>query len=125
MSAQALQPREVNMNAPLPAFFKCLRVTRNFTRLGVVYLSRLLTPLILIAPPSICFSQGTTATLAGAVTDPLGAAPPGAIVTVSSDALGVKRRTTTNGEGYYTVAQLPPSVYSVKVEAPGFAAAEI
>ncbi|HKQ76657.1 MAG TPA: TonB-dependent receptor [Blastocatellia bacterium] len=113
------------MNARPPAFFKCLQVTFNFTWLGVVYLTRLLTTLILFSLPSICFSQGTTATLTGAVTDPLGAAPPGAIVTVSSDALGVKRRTTTNGEGYYTVAQLPPSVYSVKVEAPGFAAAEI
>jgi hypothetical protein len=61
----------------------------------------------------------------GTVTDPQGAVVPGATVTVFGAALGIKRQTTTNGEGYYTDAQLPPSVYSVKVEASEFAVAEI
>ncbi len=71
------------------------------------------------------FGQGATATLTGNVTDPQGAVVAGATVIVSNEALGVRRQTTTNGEGNYTVAQLPPSVYSVRVEASEFATAEV
>ncbi len=73
----------------------------------------------------MCFGQGATATLRGTVTDPQGAVIPRATVSVSSEALAIKRQTVTNGEGNYTVAQLPPAVYTVKVEAPEFTAAEI
>ncbi|MCI0391939.1 MAG: TonB-dependent receptor [Acidobacteria bacterium] len=113
------------MHIQLPPFFNCLRIARKFARLDAVHFSTMLALLLLLAPASICFGQGATATLTGTVTDPQGAVTPGATVTVSSNALGLKRQTTTNGEGNYTVAQLPPSVYTVKVEAPGFAVTEI
>ena len=106
-------------------FFYRRRIAPRFAGFDEVSLSRLFTLLLLLALPTICFGQGATATLRGTVTDPQGAVVPGANVTVSGAALGIKRQTTTNGEGNYTIAQLPPSVYSVKVEAPEFAVAEI
>jgi len=104
------------------AFFNRLRIAREFARLGIVSL-RLLALLLLLAPAA--FGQGATATLTGNVTDPQGAVVPGATVTVYGVTLGVRRQTITNGEGNYTVAQLPPSVYSVRVEAPEFAVTEV
>ncbi|MGH9843124.1 MAG: carboxypeptidase regulatory-like domain-containing protein [Blastocatellia bacterium] len=112
------------MHTLLHAFFNHFRIARKSVRPGAVS-PRLLAALLLLALPPACFGQGATATLTGVVTDPQGAVVPGATVTVSSDALGITRRTTTNGEGNYTVAQLPPSVYMVRVEASEFAVTEI
>jgi len=81
--------------------------------------------LILVTMTTVAFGQSATATLTGAVTDPQGAVVPGATVIVYNDAIGIRRQATTNGEGSYTVAQLPPSVYSVRVEAHEFAVAEV
>jgi Carboxypeptidase regulatory-like domain len=106
-------------------FFNRLWIARKFARPGILSLSPLLALLLLLALPPAALGQGPTATLTGNVTDPQGAVVPGATVTVSSDALGLKRQTTTNGEGSFTVAQLPPSVYSVRIEASEFAVTEI
>ena len=65
--------------------------------------------------------QGVTATLRGRVVDPNGAVIPGAQVTVSQKATGVKRETTSNDEGLYVLSNLPPANYEVKVQAKGFA----
>src|SRR5262245_14366299 len=116
MHTQSTQPH---------AFINRLRIAPVYAGLGAVSLSRLFTLLLLLALAPAALGQGATATLTGNVTDPQGAVVPKATVTVSSGALGVKRQTTTDGEGNYAVAQLPPSVYSLKVEAPGFAGAEI
>src|SRR5262245_42928371 len=95
------------------------------SRLYAISISLLFTLLLPLALSLSAFGQGSTATLTGNVTDPQGAVVAGALVTITNDALSIRRQTTTNGEGSYTVAQLPPSVYSVKVEASEFAVAEI
>ena len=95
------------------------------SRLYAISISLLFTLLLPLALSLSAFGQGSTATLTGNVTDPQGAVVAGALVTITNDALSIRRQTTTNGEGSYTVAQLPPSVYSVKVEASEFAIAEI
>lgn len=46
---------------------------------------------------------------------------PNATVTVTSRATGAVQTTTTNGQGAYHFAFLPPAQYSVAVKAPGFA----
>src|SRR5262245_18276038 len=109
----------------LHALFNRLRTVRGFAGLSAFLLSTLLALLFLLAPAPDAFGQGATATLNGVVTDPQGAVVAGATVSVSSEAIAIKRRTATDGEGNYTVAQLPPSVYLLKVEAPGFAVAEV
>jgi hypothetical protein len=54
------------------------------------------------------------------VKDPQGAVIPGAAVEVTSPALIGKKTATTDGGGYFHFEQLPPGIYSVTVNAPGF-----
>jgi hypothetical protein len=65
-------------------------------------------------------AQSTTATLSGVVTDPNGAVVAGARVSVISIAQVFTRSATTNSEGIFIVALLPPGNYSLKVEHEGF-----
>src|ERR1700732_2080694 len=67
---------------------------------------------------------GQTATIVGTVTDPSGGAVAGANVSVTHVETGQVYQLTSNGEGQYVAAELPIGHYNVKVEAPGFKAAE-
>jgi hypothetical protein len=62
----------------------------------------------------------TTGAIAGTVTDPTGAVVPNAKVTVTSLGTGSARTVTTGPAGSYTVPQLTPGDYRVRVEATGF-----
>src|SRR5688572_22005344 len=62
----------------------------------------------------------TAAQIQGQVTDAAGAAVAGATVIVRNEATGEERRTQTNEDGLYTVAQLNPAIYTVTVEQAGF-----
>jgi outer membrane receptor for ferrienterochelin and colicin len=66
------------------------------------------------------FAQVQNGQFEGTVTDPTGAAIANAKVTVSNAATGLSVAATTNSSGSYTVKELPPGVYKVAVEAPGF-----
>jgi hypothetical protein len=57
------------------------------------------------------------------VKDPTGAVIPGATVEVSSPALIGKKTATTDSGGLFHIEQLPPGIYSITVNAPGFAPA--
>src|SRR5258708_20621643 len=71
------------------------------------------------------FAQGTqTGTIRGTVRDEQGLAVPGVTVTVSSPALQGVRSATTNAEGGYTFATLPPGDYTIRVELSGFVTVE-
>src|ERR1044072_711980 len=65
------------------------------------------------------FGQSSTGTLRGQVQDVLGGLVVGAPVT-ATDAAGVARNATTDEQGQFTFAALPPGRYSVQVNAPGF-----
>ncbi len=68
------------------------------------------------------FAQATaTAELRGRVLDPNGAAVPGATVTATNNSKGTTRTVTTDSDGNYVILSLPPSIYTVKVNASGFA----
>src|ERR1700719_997525 len=63
-------------------------------------------------------AQGeTTSAIAGSVTDPTGAAIPGATVTVANVDDGLKRSVKTDDSGRFSFPQLKPGVYSVSAEA--------
>ena len=64
--------------------------------------------------------QGTSASLTGQVTDSSGAAMPGATVTATNTNTSLTQTATTNGEGIYLIAPLPPGPYRLTVEAKGF-----
>ncbi|ABF39921.1 Cna B-type protein [Candidatus Koribacter versatilis Ellin345] len=73
---------------------------------------------LLAATPA--FAQAVFGNIFGTVTDPQGAAVPGATVTVSNVRKGTSDTATTNESGNYQVTHLIPDEYSVKVEAKGF-----
>ena len=70
-------------------------------------------------------AQLPTATLNGTVTDPQGAAVAGAKVTLLNQATGVSREATSDAQGFYTFANVAPGDYTVRVESPAFAKAEV
>src|SRR5438128_281682 len=70
---------------------------------------------ILIAPGAS--GQAAYGNIIGAVTDPSGAAVPGAKVTATDIAKGVTYTATANPDGYYALNNLTPGNYKVVVEA--------
>lgn len=65
-------------------------------------------------------SQATTGQIVGTVTDSTGAAIPGAKIVITDVSKGTSSTLTSNSAGEFTLAQLIPDTYSVKVEATGF-----
>lgn len=78
--------------------------------------------LVLLLSANIA-AQQTRGTLRGLITDELGAAIVGASVTLT-DANGVQKKTTTNGDGVYTFAGLTLGTYKLQAIAPGFTQTE-
>jgi len=56
----------------------------------------------------------------GSITDPTGAAIPGATITVANPDTGFTRTLTSDSAGFYSLGPLIPGNYSVSVTAPGF-----
>src|SRR5215469_14698544 len=76
---------------------------------------------LVVLTASLSFAQTSKGTIAGTVTDPSGATVANATVT-AKDNFGAESRTvSTNTEGEYRIEAINPSVYTVSVEAPGFA----
>ncbi|GGG67406.1 TonB-dependent receptor [Edaphobacter dinghuensis] len=76
--------------------------------------------LVLLSLVGVGFAQ--TGSVTGQVFDPGGAVVPNATVTAKSETTALTRTTTTTSAGIYNFAALPPSVYTVTVEAQGFQA---
>jgi hypothetical protein len=72
--------------------------------------------------PVAAFGQAVYGSISGTVTDPSGAAVPRAKVVITDVGKGVTYNTVTNESGNYTQPHLIVGTYSVRVEAPGFAA---
>jgi hypothetical protein len=70
---------------------------------------------------SMAFSQTSSTSLQGAVTDPSGSAIVGATVTLSSSESKLERTLVTEAQGEYRFLALPPGTYTLIVTAKGFA----
>jgi hypothetical protein len=68
--------------------------------------------------------SASSATITGQVVDPQGAVIAGAKVTATNVATGLVRSTNTTGSGDYTIPNLSPGTYDVKVEAAKFTSGE-
>src|SRR5436309_3430662 len=75
-----------------------------------------------LAVPAAAQPNVASGELHGTVTDPTGAAIPGAKVGLKSGASGLSRTTTTEITGEYRFLVLPPGLYDLKVEKDGFPA---
>ncbi len=62
----------------------------------------------------------TTSTITGTVRDKQGLAISGAVVEIGNTELAVQRSATTENEGTYTVAGIPPGIYEIKASKDGF-----
>lgn len=71
----------------------------------------------------LAIAQTNTSAISGTITDESGSVVPNVSVTVTEDGTGLVRTVKNSDSGEYTVAQLPPGRYTVKVEATGFQSA--
>jgi len=76
--------------------------------------------LVFLCPFVICRAQAPTAIVNGQVRDSSGAAIPNASVEVINDATNVHYATETNDEGIYSVPNLAPGTYHIRVSKQGF-----
>ena len=91
---------------------------RKFTTVGITFLMYLFS---LSTFAALCaFAQSDVASISGFVKDPSGAAVPGAKVVIKNEGVEFERTLTTNNEGYYYVAALPPGLYTVAARARRF-----
>jgi hypothetical protein len=79
--------------------------------------SILIASVLLVLP---AFGQETTGEITGRVVDSQGNVITSATVSARNTATGLTRSAKTNDDGDYTIAQLPPGIYEVTVEASGF-----
>lgn len=68
----------------------------------------------------VAFGQENTAELRGSVMDSQDAAVPGATVTITNQASGVRRQAVSNGDGTYFITAITPGVYMLEAELSGF-----
>ena len=72
----------------------------------------------LMAVTQRSFGQDTNASLSGTVTDPSGAAIPGAKLTLTNEATGFQSNFVSDGTGAYSFRNLTPGKYGLNVSAP-------
>ena len=78
---------------------------------------------VAVALAVICttgFAQTGTSNITGSVVDSTGAVVPGATVTATNEATGVKSTQTTTDSGVYAFSSLPVGNYTISVEKQGF-----
>jgi len=89
------------------------RITRHWSRL----LFGLLVAMLL---STSAVAQTITGTVSGIVTDPNGAAIPGATITLVGEQKNDSRTGSTNDSGRFSFAALQPGTYTVRIEQKGF-----
>ena len=72
----------------------------------------------------VCYAQGDRGNITGTVTDPGGAAVPGANIKATNPATGLTQSTTTGADGNYNLQYLPVGQYRISAEKTGFSTAE-
>ena len=71
-------------------------------------------------PTALAQVTNATGTIQGTVTDPSGAAVPGAKITLTQPSTGLSKVVTATGSGYYSAGSLVPGDYAIRAEAAGF-----
>ncbi|PYS51159.1 MAG: hypothetical protein DMF68_05175 [Acidobacteria bacterium] len=85
-----------------------------------IFMKRLvITALVVCLSAVATFAQSNTGTLVGTVSGPDGVIA-GAAITLTDNKTGKERTVTSGGEGSFSIPQLDPGTYTVKVTAQGF-----
>jgi len=92
----------------------------NRMRLGILCLA-LLSLGICTGGVSLHAQTYTEGSIAGTVFDPTGAVVPNAAILIHNDATNAEVHLTSDGNGFYKAPQLPAAIYTVTVNATGFA----
>lgn len=77
-------------------------------------------PVLLLFLSALALAQTPTGGIDGIVRDPSGAVIPGAVVTITEQATSRVITAKTNEVGRYSIRNLLPGLYSIKIEASGF-----
>lgn len=88
-------------------------------RTSRLFVSILFFLIVFAAAPIAAFSQVTTATIVGTISDPGGAQVPNAAVTARNADTGLKRTVTSGADGSYRIEFLPVGNYVVEVTPTG------
>ena len=75
---------------------------------------------VLFLVPAMTFGQGYYGTVSGELTDTTGAVIPGAKVTLVDQEKGYKFFEASDSTGRYLFSSVPPGLYTVVAEMPGF-----
>ncbi|HEY1985305.1 MAG TPA: carboxypeptidase-like regulatory domain-containing protein [Terracidiphilus sp.] len=78
----------------------------------------------LMAMTNLSYGQDTNASLSGTVSDPSGAAIPGAKLTLTNEATGFQSNFVSDGSGEYSFRNLTPGKYDLSTTAAGFKSSE-
>jgi len=88
---------------------------------GVLAVALLLAVALMLISPTICYAQyHVNGSISGTVTDPSGAAVPGAKVTATNTLNGTRQSTETSSAGSYLFSDMAPATYTISVEKEGF-----
>lgn len=87
---------------------------------SLLILSGLLIAAMVLFSAGPAHAQQLTGTLSATVYDTTGAVVPDATVTLKNADSGDVRKTTSNGEGYFTFTAVQPANYSISISAKGF-----
>lgn len=90
------------------------------SRQATVFAVLLFVAWVVVAGVVPVFGQAVNGTLLGTLTDPSGAVVGDAKVTATEVSTQVTRVTQSNASGNYVFPDMPPGVYEVVAEAPGF-----
>lgn len=111
-----------------PSFLRYTRIIMMLRNSGVNVRKALLAVLIgalaSLHLPSPASAQTTFGSITGVVTDPSGGAVPRASVTVVNQDTGFTRSDLTSANGVFSVTDLLPGTYRVRVEGKGFSSQE-
>src|SRR5215469_11661541 len=75
--------------------------------------------LLILLSLTLAFAQSDLGRISGFIKDPTGATMARVKITVENKS-GLRRETTTNESGYYTITNVPPGLYTMTAEAQGF-----
>src|SRR5450631_1900562 len=92
--------------------------TRKSILLSVLASIALIAALVLTG--QTVMAQSSAASIDGTVLDTSGALVPGAAIELRNQASGDQRTATSNGEGFFNFAAVPPGSYTVRVSMQGF-----